>query len=61
MQQVNLSRVRVLIVGARGYAASLLRGVLSTNGINRVCVTEDAGSALDQLRSENFDIVFIEE
>ena len=61
MQQVNLSRLRVLIVGAKGYAASLLRGVLSVNGINRVCVIEDAGRALDLLRSENFDIVFIEE
>lgn len=61
MQQASLSRVRVLIVGAKGYAASLLRGVLSANGIHRIWVTEDATRALDQLRTENFDIVFIEE
>ena len=61
MQPLNLSRVRVLIVGAKGYAGSLLRGVLNTNGINRVCLTEDASRALEQLRTENFDLVFIEE
>lgn len=61
MQPANLSRVRVLIVGARGYAAALLRTVLNANGVMRVCITEDARRALEQLCSESFDAVFLEE
>lgn len=61
MQQPNFSRLRILIVGARGYAATLLRTVLNANGVMRVCVTEDTSRALEQLCTENFDAVFIEE
>jgi DNA-binding response OmpR family regulator len=61
MQPLNFSRLRVLIVGAKGYAALLLRSVLNTNGIVRVCVTEDSRHALNLLCTENFDAVFLEE
>ena len=57
----NLSRVRVLIVGAKGYAAVLLRTVLNANGITRVCVIEEARRALELLCTENFDVVYVEE
>jgi CheY-like chemotaxis protein len=61
MNSLNISRLRILIVGARGYAGTLLRSVLNANGITRVCLTEDAGRALEQLCTEHFDVVFLEE
>jgi DNA-binding response OmpR family regulator len=57
----HLSRIRVLIVGAKGYAAVLLRNVLNANGVSRVCVVEEAQRALEVLCTEIFDVVYLEE
>ena len=61
MGQPNFARARVLIVGAKGYAARMLRTVLNAGGIVRIDVAEDPRRALELLCTERFDAVFIEE
>ena len=61
MEQPDFTGIRVLIVGARGYAAAMLRTVLNAGGILRIDVIEDADRALDVLRVETYDAVFVEE
>jgi chemotaxis response regulator CheB len=61
MLQPDLAGVRVLIVGARGYAAAMLRTVLNASGISRIDVVENPRRALDLLCMENIDVVLIAE
>jgi PleD family two-component response regulator len=60
MPQLNLAKARVLVVGAKGPAGSMLRTVLTAAGIARVVVIDDPRRALDVLCADPFEAVFIE-
>lgn len=58
MNRVDLSRHRVLVVGAKTHPVQLLRSVLAISGINKVVHVEDGEAALDLLGTETFQAVF---
>jgi two-component system chemotaxis response regulator CheY len=61
MELPNFSRLRVLIVGSKGFAASSLRFVLNAAGVSKVTVSEDPARAQELLCTENFEAVFVED
>lgn len=61
MRRSELAQLRVLVVGAKGYAVSMLRTVLNAAGVSRVDSIPDARRALGVLCTETVDAVFIED
>ena len=61
MAHFNLATARVLIVGARGHAGSMLRTVLGVAGVNRIVLVDEPRRALDMLCTERFTAIFVED
>jgi two-component system, chemotaxis family, chemotaxis protein CheY len=60
MAQLDLAAARILVVGARGPAGSMLRMVLTAAGITRITLADEPRRALDMLCIEPFEAVFVE-
>jgi two-component system, chemotaxis family, chemotaxis protein CheY len=60
MAQLDLAAARILVVGAKGPAGSMLRAVLTAAGITHVTLADEPRRGLDMLCAEPFDAVFVE-
>jgi two-component system, chemotaxis family, chemotaxis protein CheY len=60
MTESDLAAARILVVGARGPAGSMLRMVLTAAGITRIALIDEPRRALDLLCVEPFEAVFVE-
>ena len=60
MPQLDLAKARVLVVGAKGSAGSMLRMVLTATGITRIVFVDEPHRALDLLCTDPFEAVLIE-
>lgn len=60
MAQLDLAAARILVVGAKGPAGSMLRTVLTAAGVTRTVLVDEPRRALDMLCTEAFEAVFVE-
>ena len=60
MTESDFAAARILVVGAKGAAGSMLRTVLSAAGITRITLADEPRQALDMLCAEPFEAVFVE-
>ena len=60
MAESDLAAARILVVGAKGPAGSMLRMVLTAAGITRITLIDEPRRALDMLCAEPFEAVFVE-
>jgi two-component system chemotaxis response regulator CheY len=58
MERVDLSRHRVLVVGAKTHAIQLLRAVMGIAGVGKIIHAEDSRRALELISLEHFSAVF---
>lgn len=57
----DLKDVSALVVDSKAHNSKILCTMLSTIGLTRIVVVQDAANALDLLRTEKFDVVFADE
>ncbi|MBS0281006.1 MAG: hypothetical protein JSR25_07580 [Proteobacteria bacterium] len=60
MAAFNFASTRVLVVGAKGQAGSLMRTVLTAAGLSKLALIDEPRRALEILCAEPFDAVFAE-
>ena len=60
MTESDFAAARILVVGAKGAAGSMLRTVLSAAGVTRITLADEPRQALDMLCAEPFEAVFVE-
>ena len=60
MERADLSSLRVLILGGKSHALTILRSVLNNAGVKAVLMAPDTPSAIEVLSRENVSAVFFD-
>ena len=61
MDRSDFSSHRILVLGGKTHAISILRSILNTAGVTKIIHVEQTGRALDLLSMEHFSAVFCDQ